>query len=353
MRPANEVLTFDDVTLVPQYSEMMSRSTPSTNIKIGNFELTTPIISANMDTVTGPAMCVAMRSAGGIGALHRFMTFDENISAYNSVSLAFGGMSSCFVTVGVTGDYVSRAAALYEAGARDFIVDIAHGHSLHMKNALEKLRNVYGDDINIMAGNIATPAAVNDLVSWGANIIKVGVGGGSICKTRIVTGHGIPMFTTIQECSDALGGRALLIADGGMRSSGDIVKSFVAGADAVMLGSLLAGTDETPGQPIQIITNAGSAEYWKTYRGMASSEAQADRQWGSNDVKVAPEGVSTRIRCKGPVRDIVHELTMGLKSGMSYCNAATLEQIFSRAHWRKQSLASMIEGTPHILGGKS
>lgn len=347
----NVLLGYDDVTLIPKYSEIMSRSDPDTSVSLHGLSLKTPIISANMDTITESKMAIAMFQAGGIGALHRFMSIDDNVENYKQVKAAG---CECFVTVGVK-DYVDRSAALYDAGARYFIIDIAHGHSLLMKNALVFMRQKY-KDMTIMAGNIATGQATRDLLEWGADIIKVGVSAGSICKTRVVTGHGVPMFSSILECAHELDGflgrdrgrGKYLIADGGIKSSGDVMKAFVAGADAVMIGSLLSGTDETPGNVVYPMSGLPS----KQYRGMASSEAQGDRGWGSNGLTTAPEGVSALVPCKGPVNNILKETTMGLKSGMSYCNSENLYQIPLKAEWRQQTLSGYYEGIPHILGKK-
>ncbi len=347
-------LSFDDVCLIPQYSEIVSRSHPDPTVCLmgkrytnESVQLRTPVISSNMDTITEHAMAIAMCEAGGIGAIHRFMSVDKQVEEFKLVQVAG---AQCFMTLGIT-DFMPALERLYVAGARRFIIDIAHGHSVLMKNALTSAKARFPTTL-IMAGNVATAEGVRDLAKWGADVVKVGVGGGSICKTRMVTGHGVPMFSCIQECSaqaNTLG--VQIVADGGIKTSGDIVKAIAGGADAVMLGSLLSGTDETPG--ITIETPAGNdfgdVVRMKSYRGMASAEAQGSRQWGSNGVKVAPEGVATYVHCKGPVKEIIHELTMGLKSGMSYCNAMTLQQVQWKAVWREQSHSAFVEGTPHIL----
>lgn len=345
---SNQLLSFDDITLIPQYSEIESRSDPDTKCEIGKFSCEFPILSANMDTITQNKMAIEMWELGGMGVLHRFMPSDNLVQEYAWVREAG---ADCFVTLGVKWT-VDEIAALINAGATHFMVDIAHGHSSLMKKAITRLRTSFGSSIVIAAGNVATPEGVSDLADWGADIVKVGVGGGSICKTRVVTGHGVPMFSCILECARAAELKNVkIIADGGIKSSGDVVKAFVAGADSVMLGSLLSGTDETPGGKVLVPKTVETPydEYFKEYRGMASSEAQGDRQWGSNNVKVAPEGVATYVPCKGPVENVVQELVMGLKSGMSYCNAKKLSEIHTNAKWRQQTHAAYIEGTPHIL----
>ena len=313
---------------------------------IGSLHLKTPIMSSNMDTVTGPSMAVSMYESGGCGALHRFLSIEKAVRDYEHV-LAKG--ADCFVSIGVNDHDLQRAQALYNHGARHFIVDIAHGHSALMYHTLSILRNTFGDSIYIVAGNVATPEAVRDLADWGADCVKVGIGGGSCCSTRVITGHGVPMFTCLLECceaADTLGVK--VIADGGIRSSGDMVKSLVAGADMVMIGSLLAGTDEAPGDVI--MTPSGAV---KEFRGMASRPAMEARFGNTKTNLPADEGVKTVVPLTGPVSSIVSNLTKGIKSGMSYCNAESLDALTARAEWGLQSMAGSLEGRPHILtGGK-
>jgi IMP dehydrogenase len=335
---------YDDIVLEPQYSEIRSRFDPSTSCSICGLTRGVPIISANMDTVTGAEMCIAMWNVGAVGALHRFTSINIEVQEFQTVRAAG---ADALVTVGVS-DWEQRTEALYAAGAKCFIVDIAHGHSVLMKEAVMGMRKKYKENIHIIAGNIATPQAVRDLKSWGADVVKLCVGGGSICKTRVVTGHGVPTFSCILECSDVAKQLKIeTIADGGIRSSGDIMKALAAGANFVMVGSLLAGTNETPGN---VIREFGKPER-KVYRGMASFEAQSDRD-PTEKVRVASEGVLSTIQCKGPVSPIMNELTMGIKSGMSYCNAMRLNEIPQKAKWRVQTHSGYIEGTPHIFSNK-
>ena len=339
-----EYYTFNDVFLIPQLTDCTSRSALDTSTTIGNIALEVPVISANMDTVTGPKMAAEIRSVGGVGALHRFNTISEAVKDYKAVTETG---NDCFVSVGVSEEDFHRAAQLYKAGARNFIVDIAHGHSTMMRHTLNILRNTYGSEIYIVAGNVATPEAVRDLASWGADCIKVGIGGGSCCSTRVITGHGVPMFTCLLECcqiADALGVK--IIADGGIRSSGDIAKALAAGADYVMLGSLLAGTDESPGETVQ--TTTGPA---KVFRGMASTSAMVDRNNRSRADMPVGEGVRTLIPTKGSIKTIVRDLKSGLQSSMSYMNAHSITEIPIVARWGVQTAAGSYEGTPHILQG--
>jgi IMP dehydrogenase len=337
-----EYYTFNDVFLIPQMTDCMSRSDLDTTSQIGSIKLDVPVISSNMDTVTGPNMAIAMFKSGGVGALHRFTTVEQAVADYEEVA---GCGADCFVSVGVNEIDIKRARALYSAGARNFIVDIAHGHSTMMRHTLSVMRNTFGDSIYIVAGNVATPNAVRDLAAWGADCIKVGIGGGSCCSTRVITGHGVPMFTCLVECceaADAVGVK--IIADGGIKSSGDAVKAFAAGSDYIMVGSLLSGADETPGV---IITTSGKD--YKVFRGMASTAAMEDRDNRSPSDLPVGEGVKTTVPAKGPVRKIVKDLQSGIRSGMSYSGARTISSISVLSKWGVQTASGHFEGTPHVL----
>jgi IMP dehydrogenase len=334
--------TFSDIFLVPQITDCLSRSELDTSSAIGSIKLDVPVISSNMDTVTGPKMAIAMFESGGVGALHRFTTIDQAVKDYKEVT-ATG--ADCLVSVGVNEIDLKRTRALYSAGARNFIVDIAHGHSTMMRHTLKIMRNTFGDSIYIVAGNVATPEAVLDLAEWGADCVKVGIGGGSCCSTRVITGHGVPMFTCLLECcsaADVCGVK--IIADGGIRSSGDAVKALAAGSDFIMVGSLLSGADETPGETIT--TNGKD---YKVFRGMASTAAMIDRNNRSrNDLPVG-EGVKTTVPAKGPVESIIKRFQSGIRSGMSYMGAKKISQIPLVAKWGAQTSSGHSEGTPHIL----
>jgi len=321
---------------------MNSRSSANTATQLGDFLLRTPIMSANMDTVTGSEMAVAMYHAGGVGSLHRFMSIKENVDEYGIVRV---GGADCFVSVGVNEHSKERFAVLYDAGARHFVIDIAHGHSIMMKEMLLWIRSNFRD-VFIMAGNVATANAVKDLNSWGADSIKVGISNGSCCSTNIVTGHGVPQFSAVLDCSyaaDKCG--AHIVADGGIKTSGDIVKAFAAGCDLVMVGSLLSGTNETPGKFIE--TSKGKM---KEYRGMASSAAMSNRPDQNNTYTPTAEGVKALVSAKGSAVDVINDLTKGLKSGMSYCNAFNIEDININARWGIRTMSGLHDGKPHILG---
>ena len=338
--------TYNDIFLVPQFTELESRRAADTSAKLGNLQLSIPFISANMDTITGPKMAKTLWNAGAIGSLHRFNDVEGAVNDYLDVKNNDGNEKEgeCIVSIGVNKDYQERSKQLYDVGARYFVVDVAHGHSLQVKNVLEWLRNEFGDELTLIAGNVATPEAVYDLSKWGADVIKVGVGPGSVCKTRIVTGHGVPQFSCLVECStaaDLMGTK--IIADGGIRNSGDIVKSFVAGADYVMIGSLLSGTDATPGEVI----TADNGEKFKRFRGMASNDAQISYK-GKGKYLPAEEGISSMVSYKGLTVDVINELKKGLQSGMSYCNSRQLKDIFLKAVWNIQTTSGYTEGTPHL-----
>ena len=233
-------LSFDDVLLVPRFSEVMSRK----DIKIqqalkGLHSLRLPIIASPMDTITGTRMACAMDKQGGIAVIHRYNTIEEQAKMVAEVRM-LGHQVGAAIGVGDT--FIERAKALVDAGVNFLCVDVAHGHHTKVRYALGVLKNTFGDDVHLMAGNVATLEAFNDLADWGADSIRVGIGGGSICSTRIQTGHGMPTLQSIMDCAQSYRD-VTLIADGGIRTSGDIVKALAAGADFVMLGSLLAGTD--------------------------------------------------------------------------------------------------------------
>ena len=327
---------FDDVLLVPQRSDILSRKEIDLSSQLDDkntFDL--PIISSPMDTVTESAMSIAMNHAGGLGIIHRYNTIEDQSALVRDVGEFSGDVCAA---IGVTGDYLERASELCLAGASMICVDIAHGHHFMMKHALHKLRHDLGDDVHLIAGNVATLVGFNDVADWGADSVRVGIGGGSICSTRIHTGHGVPTLQSILDCSHS-DRDVSLIADGGIRTSGDIVKALAAGADFVMLGSLLAGTDESPGEEIY----RGGGKY-KAYRGMASVEAQI--QWRGHAASV--EGVSSQVPLKGSVRGVLERLERGIRSGLSYTGARTIRELQSFSEFIEQSSSGAVESSTHI-----
>ena len=335
-----ETLTYDDVLLVPQHSNIESRSEIDiSNCLDNNITLQLPIISAPMDTVTETEMAIALRQAGGLGVIHRYNSIEEQVSLVRDACTE--GMCSVGAAVGVTGDFEERACALYDAGANVVCIDVAHGHHALVESAIKKLKSTFGNVIHIMAGNVATLEGFNALSDWGADSIRCNIGGGSICSTRIQTGHGVPGLHTILECAKT-DRNTKIIADGGIRNSGDICKALAAGADFVMLGSMLGGTTESPGA---IIQDLGGNEY-KVYRGMASKEAQHNwrGKFSSN------EGISTTVPFRGHVEDILDDLANGIRSGLSYSGSRSIVEFQSRARFIKQTSAGLTESNTHILG---
>ena len=468
-----EGLTFDDVLLVPKYSDITSRSQTDLNTQLSrNISINIPFVSANMDTVTESAMAVAMARAGGIGIIHRFLTIQEqanevlkvkrsgsvmienpysiheektvqdaidyaedkevsgllvvdsesklvgivtdrdllfetnsrrllrevmtkdivtakpgvslddaksilhkhkieklpitdesgfvkglitskditNIEDYPSASKDNKGRPLVGAAVGVKGDFLERSESLLDAGADILVVDIAHGHS---ENALSTVRNIKKafPDCELIAGNIATAQGAEDLIKAGVDAVKVGVGSGSICITRVITGSGVPQLTAVMDCAKIGRDHGIpIISDGGTRTSGDATKALAAGASSVMVGSMLGGTDESPGT---VLTKNGKR--FKVYRGMASLAASIGRkskETGSisldddlNDY--VAEGVEAMVPHKGTVTDILKQLTGGVRSGLSYCGAHNILQMQQNAEFIKMSRAGFAESQPH------
>ena len=467
-----EGLTFDDVLLVPKYSDITSRSQTDIATKLSrNISINIPFVSANMDTVTESVMAGAMARAGGIGIIHRFLTIQEQtneilkvkrsgsimienpysispnktvedalayaldkdvsgllvvdsdsklIGIITSRDLLFaasndtvadvmtrdvvtarpgvtldeakdllhkhrieklpivndsgtvtGLVTSKDITnntdfpnaskdkkgrplvgaaVGVKGDFLERSESLLNAGTDVLVVDIAHGHS---ENALSTIRNIKKafPDCELIAGNIATAQGAKDLIAAGVDAIKVGVGSGSICITRVITGSGVPQLTAVMDCAQIANDHGIpVISDGGTRTSGDATKALASGASSVMIGSMLGGTDESPGT---VLTKNGKR--FKVYRGMASLAASIGRKSKETGTisldddlnDYVAEGVEAMIPYKGTVTDILKQLTGGLRSGLSYCGAHTIPQMQTNAEFIKMSRAGFAESQPH------
>jgi len=467
-----EGLTFDDVLLVPKYSDITSRTQTNLSTKLSrNISLNIPFVSANMDTVTESSMAVAMARAGGIGIIHRFLTIKEqanevlkvkrsgsvmienpyvihldktvqdavnyaeekeisgllvidsnsklvgivtdrdllfetdthiikdvmtkdvvtakpgvsldeakkilhkhrieklpiidesgfikglitskditNIEDYPSASKDKKGRPLVGAAVGVKGDFMERTESLLEAGADVLVVDIAHGHSENAINTIRNIKKAF-PKCELIAGNIATAQGAEDLIKAGVDAVKVGVGSGSICITRVITGSGVPQLTAVLDCAKIGKDYGIpIISDGGTRTSGDATKALAAGASSVMVGSMLGGTDESPGT---VLTKNGKR--FKIYRGMASLGASLGRkskETGSisfdedlNDF--VAEGVEAMVPYKGTVTDILKQLTGGVRSGLSYCGAHTIPQMQANAEFIKMSGAGFAESQPH------
>lgn len=334
-------LTFDDVLLMPRHSEMNSRRAPNLESRVTkNFSLKTPIIAANMDTVTEYQMAIKMAELGGMGILHRFMTPEEQVRQVKLMREAIKPLGlPVAASIGVKEEGMKRADLLADAGVDILTIDIAHGDSVMMFETLDYVKKKY-PKIDVIAGNTAMPEGVRGLIEHGADAVKVGIGPGSMCTTRIITGCGVPQLTAVAMCVlEARKHNVPVIADGGIKTSGDIVKAFAAGAQTVMLGSMLSGCLETPGE-----IEGGR----KRYRGMASKDAQVSWR-GELPQGMAAEGEARWVNCKGSVENIVHELSGGVRSGMTYLNAFTLSDINKNALFMEMTASGMAESKPHGL----
>ena len=337
MQKLKQALSFDDVLLEPQRSDIESRSEVDITSCISDTEFSLPVISSPMDTVTGSEMATSMWMAGGFGVLHRYNSIPDQVRLVMKTRAKTPYVAAA---IGVTGDYIERAAALVGAGASLLCIDVAHGHHTNVERAIKSLKDRFEETISIMAGNVATEDAFEELQDWGADSIRVGVGGGSICSTRIQTAHGIPTFQSVLDCGK-VANHAKIIADGGIRNAGDVVKSLAAGADFVMLGSMLAGTSESPGEVFQ----STDGNKYKVYRGMASVEAQVDWRGRASSL----EGVSTTIPYKGSVDQILSDLARNVRSGFSYTGARSVKEFRNKVKMIRQTQAGMRESFTHIL----
>ena len=334
-------LSYDDVLLKPQYSNIRSRGDIDISTNLSNkVSLELPVIASPMDTISESRMAASMNRSGGMAILHRYNSIPEQVQLVKNSYKHSTTKPIYGAAIGISGDYLERAAELIDVGINVLCVDVAHGHHILMKEALECLKKLSKiDRVHIMAGNVATLEGINDLADWGADSVRCNIGGGSICSTRIQTGHGLPGLQTIFECAKT-DRDVKIIADGGIKNSGDIVKALAAGADAVMVGSLLSGTYETPGD---ILTSQDGTK-WKSYRGMASKEAQMD--WRGKYSSF--EGVTSRVPYRGPVESILKDLEKGIRSGFSYSGARTLAELHSKAEFVVQTSLGLSESKTHI-----
>jgi len=328
-------LSYGDVLLVPQRSPVDSRSDVdlSTNLT-PEIELDSPLLSAPMDTVTGPETAVALSRAGGFGTIHRFLTVDEQAAAVERVVDAGEQVGAA---VGIAEDAVARTAAVADAGADCVMVDVAHGHLERCLDTVEALRAEF-PDLELVVGNVATPEGVEDLHAAGADCVKVGIGPGSHCTTRRVAGAGVPQLTAVDDCAERAHDLGIpIVADGGIRTSGDAVKALMAGADTVMMGSLFAGTEETPPEIVEV-----DGERYKKSRGMATTAAAEDRsdKEEAGEAVDADEGVEGYTAYKGPLADVAEEFCAGIRSGLSYCGGHTIPEARGNAEFIKVDQAA-------------
>src|SRR3989339_532249 len=406
-----EGLTYDDILLVPQYSEVLPRDVDITSLLTRNIKLNVPVVSAAMDTVTEASMAIAMAQEGGIGIIHKNMSIEEQAKQVRKVKRSESGMihdpitlegsallkeaekiltkhkveklplvdkqnkliglitykdimkvksrpNSCRdgfgrlrvgAAVGVTSDTLDRVRALFQNGVDVVAIDTAHGHSKGVIDMLKKIKKEF-PKLEVIVGNIATGEAAKDLIKAGADAVKVGIGPGSICTTRIITGVGYPQFSAVYEVAQAIKNSGVpVIADGGIRFTGDIPKAIAAGASSVMAGSLFAGVEESPGETVIY-----ESRKYKTYRGMGSIDAM---QLGSKDryfqdteddiKKLVPEGIVGRVSFKGGLSEVMYQLVGGLRAGMGYCGAKDIKTLQKKAKFVRITNSGIEESHPH------
>lgn len=335
-------LTFDDVLLVPRYNEIASRKDVSLQTRLvkGGPELAAPLLSANMNTVTESEMMTALSHLGCAGVMHRFMDVERAQVELCTFARDAAPGSPVIASLGVNGDAEDLLSLYHNLGFVDVIcIDVAHGHSLQVLKMIERVKT--STNCKVIAGNVATPSATLALIEAGADAIKVGIGPGSLCTTRLVTGCGVPQLSAIIECSDVANDHDVpIIADGGLRTSGDCVKALAAGASTVMSGSFFSGTDEAPGELVE-----DHDRKYKKYQGMASQDAMIG--WKGHGYHAAPEGESTLVPYKGPVEKIVKSILAGIRSGMTYHGAHDLAELRKNAAFRRISPSCLIENKPH------
>ena len=331
-------ITYDDVLLVPSYNHYDSRREVDISVtdRGGKLTLALPVMTANMDTITEHDMANFIGEKGGIGVLHRFMSIEENVAIFKKCRYP------TFVSIGCSSHDLERIEALGGASATMFCVDVAHAHAHYVGRRLKELRAMLGRDACLMAGNVATYAGADYLASCGADCIKVGIGGGSVCTTRIKTGFGVPNLTAIRECARV---DRSIIADGGIRFPGDIVKAIAFGADFVMIGSMLAGTRPTPGEPF---TDPATGKKFKRYRGMASRDVQDEYRGGIAEWKTA-EGVATQVAYREDEQEILADIIGGIRSGLTYGGSATIRELQRKLDFIEITTAGRVESLPHRI----
>ena len=347
MEAIKEALTFDDVLLLPRFSNILPSETDISLNLTKNIKLKTPFLSSAMDTVTESSMAIAMAKSGGIGIIHRNLDIKKQSKEVEKVK-----KKNLFVgaAIGTNIEDLKRAKSLLNSGVDLIVIDTAHGHSKKVLEILSKVKK--NSKIPICVGNIATAEAAKKLYNSGVDIIKVGIGPGSICTTRMVAGIGVPQITAVMEVSKALKGKNIkIISDGGIKFSGDIAKAIAAGADGIMMGSIFAGTEESPGKKFKV-----KDKFFKQYRGMGSigamSAGSSNRYFQKNykdKSKFVPEGVEGRVEYKGNVSKIIYQLQGGLRSSMGYIGAKKLNDIKKNAKFIKITKAGFYESMVHSV----
>ncbi|MBT8895418.1 IMP dehydrogenase [Lactobacillus delbrueckii subsp. bulgaricus] len=361
---AKEGITFDDVLLIPAESHVLPNEVDLSTQLAPNLKLNIPLISAGMDTVTEGRMAAAMAKMGGLGVVHKNLSIqaqaDEVRLAKNTpvtaedtyAAVDKDGKLLVAAAVGVTSNTFERAEALFEAGADAIVIDTAHGHSAGVLRKIKEIRDHFPHN-TLIAGNVATAEGTRALFEAGVDVVKVGIGPGSICTTRVVAGVGVPQLTAIYDAADVARefGKPI-IADGGIKYSGDVVKALAAGGNAVMLGSMLSGTEEAPGD----VQQGADGRLVKSYRGMGSVGAMSQQhgssdryfQGGVNEAnKLVPEGIEAVVSYKGTVSNVVYQILGGLRSGMGYCGAENIDKLIETAQFVRISNAGLRESHPH------
>jgi len=338
--------SFDDVLIVPKYNKVLSRREVNFKTRVTrNYEINIPLIAANMDTICELEMAISLGKLGGLGVIHRFMSIEEQARQISEIK-KHGLITAA--AIGVK-DVEERVKALVNAGVNILVIDIAHGHSKYAGKTLDYIKTTY-PHVDVMAGNIATKDAAEYFLSKGADAVKVGIGPGSLCTTRLMTGAGVPQITAIMDVYEATKGEIPICADGGIKMPADVVKAIGAGANTVMSGFIFAGTQETPGE---IVEEYG--EKFKLYRGSASydvalKKAELD---GEKDKKIINvEGEKTLIPYKGSISPIVEEYLGALASGMTYLGAREMKNIIGKADFIEMTNSGMKESQAHGVSEK-
>ena len=347
MDPIKEALTFDDVTLVPKYSEVLPSDVDTSIILTPNLKLKIPLLSSAMDTVTESKMAIAIAKAGGLGVIHRNLDIKKQVLEIKRVKnqkLLVGA------AVGAGPSEYKRARTILKENVNMIVVDTAHGHTKKVSEMIKYIKKIKNKSTALCAGNVASPEAAKFLIKLGVDIIKVGIGPGSICTTRLVAGIGVPQLSAILSVRNGVKNKKVkIISDGGIKYSGDLAKAFAAGADAVMIGSLFAGTDEAPGKLIK-----RNGKLFKSFRGMGSvgamNKGSADRYFQSkqkDNSKYVPEGVEGFAKYKGKVSDIIYKLIGGLRSSMGYLGSKQIKFLRDKPKFVKITKAGFYESMVH------
>ncbi len=348
MEVIKEALTFDDVLLVPRYSSVLPAETNLHTDLGGDLKLKIPFLSSAMDTVTESDMAIAMAQKGGLGIIHRNLSITEQSKEIQKVkkkNLLVGA------AVGTSNEDLDRTKSIIDSGVDLIVVDTAHGHSEKVLKILSKIKKIKFKK-PVCVGNIATAEASIKLYNEGADILKVGIGPGSICTTRMIAGIGVPQISAILEIKKIMKNKKIkIISDGGIKFSGDIAKGLAAGADAIMMGSIFAGTEESPGKKYK-----HKNKFYKSYRGMGSigamSAGSSNRYFQKNHKdksKFVPEGVEARVIYKGTVDKILYQLQGGLRSSMGYIGAKKIAELQKKAKFVKITKAGFYESMVHSV----